>query len=131
MIGLDTNVLVRFLVHDDPVQFARAQSLIRREVAHRRPVFVSLLVLMETEWVLRSRYSYAKDRIAESFSGLLDSAEVRFEDEDFVERALFVWRDSRAEFADCLIAARHLALGCRATASFDAKAMDLPGFVPA
>jgi predicted nucleic-acid-binding protein len=130
MIGLDTNVLVRFLVHDDPVQFARAQSLIRREVAHRRPVFVSLLVLMETEWVLGSRYSYAKDRIAESFSGLLDSADVRFEDEDSVERALFVWRDSRAGFA-CLIATRHRALGCRATASFDAKAMDLPGFVPA
>ena len=86
---------------------------------------------METEWVLRSRYSYTKNRILESLSDLLDSAEVRFEDEDSVERALFVWKDSRAGFADCLIGARHLALGCRATASFDTKAMGLPGFVSA
>ena len=130
MIGLDTNVLVRFLVRDDPVQFARAQGLIRREVARRQSVFVSLLVLMETEWVLRSRYRYTKDRLVETLSRLLDSAEVRFEDEGSVERALFLWKDSRADFADCLIAARHWTLGCDATASFDSKAMDLPGFVP-
>ena len=57
--------------------------------------------------------------------------EFSIEDEPSVEWALFLWKDSSAEFADCLIGARHLALGCRATASFDGRALRLPGFVSA
>jgi len=60
MIGVDTNVLVRYLVRDDPAQFERARRLISREVDTREPVLVSLLVLLETEWVLRSRYDLLK-----------------------------------------------------------------------
>ena len=62
-------------------------------------------------------------------SALLDAAEVRFESEPIVEEALHVWRDSAAEFADCLIGAHHRSLGCDATASFDARAARLPYFV--
>ena len=130
MLGLDTNVLVRFLVQDDRAQFERAQKLIGRE-SRTGGVLISLLVLLETEWVLRSRYSLAKSEILAAFSGLLASAELRFEDEHSIEEALFAWKDSPADFADCLIGARHRALGCRATASFDAKATKLPGFVAA
>jgi predicted nucleic-acid-binding protein len=89
------------------------------------------LVLLETEWVLRSRYGLSKPEIAAAFSGLLDSVELRFEDEHSIEEALFTWKDSSADFADCLIGARHRALGCRATASFDARAAKLPGFIAA
>jgi predicted nucleic-acid-binding protein len=64
-----------------------------------------------------------------TFSGLLDSVELNFEDEHAIEEALFTWKDSSADFADCLIGARHRRLGCRATASFDAKALKLPGFI--
>ncbi|MGH8208613.1 MAG: PIN domain-containing protein [Steroidobacteraceae bacterium] len=131
MIGLDTNVLVRFLVKDDQAQFERAQKLIKREADDREPVFINLLVLLETEWVLRSRYSLSKNEIAGALSGLLDSTEVCIEDEATVERALFVWKDSGAEFAACLIGARYRELGCRATASFDGRALRLPGFVAA
>ena len=131
MIGLDTNVLVRFLVQDDHAQFERAQRLIKREASRGDAVFISLLVLLETEWALRSRYSLAKSEIVGAFSGLLDSIELRFEDEAVIEESLFVWKDSAVEFADCLIGARHRALGCRATASFDAKALKLAGFVAA
>jgi predicted nucleic-acid-binding protein len=128
MIGLDTNVLVRFLVKDDRSQFERAQKLVKRE-ASEGGVSISLLVLLETEWVLRSRYSLSKSEIAGALSGLLDSTEVRVEDEAAVERALFLWRDSAAEFADCLIGERYRELGCRATASFDMRALRLPGFI--
>lgn len=128
MIGLDTNVLVRFLVQDDPVQFEQAVKLIRRE-ARGNGVLISLIVLLETEWVLRSRYGLSKPDILAAFTALLESAEAYFEDEASVEEALYLWKDAPAEFADCLIAARHRALGCRATASFDAKAASLPGFI--
>ncbi len=131
MLGLDTNVLVRFLVQDDQAQFERAQKIIGRESRTGSGVLISLLVLLETEWVLRSRYSLTKAEILTAFSGLLASAELRFEDEHSIEAALFVWKDSPADFADCLIGARHRALGCRATASFDTKATKLPGFVAA
>ena len=129
MLGIDTNVLVRFLVRDDEGQFERARRLIKREVGSEEDVFVSLLVLVETEWVLRSRYSLQKTEIREAISRLLDATEVQFEDEPAVEEALFIWKDSAADFADCLIGAHHRRLGCRATATFDAKAVKLPTFV--
>ena len=131
MIGLDTNVLVRFLIRDDEAQFERARRLIRREAAAGEPVLISLLVMLETEWVLRSRYDLGKGEILAAFSGLLESVELSFEDESPLERALFLWKDSNVQFADCLIGARNSALLCRSTASFDAKALRLPGFVAA
>lgn len=131
MIGIDTNVLVRFLVRDDEEQFERAQKLIRREAHAGEPVHISLLVLLETEWVLRSRYALGKAEILGAFSDLLSTVDLSFEDESSIEEALFAWKDSRAQFADCLIGARHRMLGCSATASFDANAVKLPGFVAA
>jgi predicted nucleic-acid-binding protein len=129
MLGLDTNVLVRFLVRDHEAQFERARRLIKREVGARKKVLISLLVLLETEWVLRSRYSLQKNQIMDAVSGLLDAAELELEDEPTIEEALYHWKDSTADFADCLIGARHRRLGCRATATFDARAGKLPGFV--
>ena len=131
MLGVDTNVLVRFLVRDDEVQFEKARKLIKREVAAGRRVFVSQLVLLETEWVLRSRYSLPKNLIIEAISGLLGATDVRFEDEPAIEEALFIWKDTAADFADCLIGAQNRRLGCRATATFDVKASKLPGFIAA
>ena len=131
MLGIDTNVLVRFLVRDDEAQFEKARKLIKREVAAGRGVLVNQLVLLETEWVLRSRYSLAKNLIIQAISGLLDASDVRFEDEPAVEEALFIWKDSAADFADCLIGAKNRRLGCRATATFDMKASKLPGFIAA
>ena len=131
MLGVDTNVLVRFLVRDDQAQFERARKLIKRELAAGRRIFVSQLVLLETEWVLRSRYNLPKLSIIETISGLLDAADLGFEDEQSIEEALFIWKDTPADFADCLIGARNRRLGCRATATFDVKAAKLPGFIAA
>lgn len=131
MLGIDTNVLVRFLIRDDEAQFEKARKLIRREIAAGRRVFVNQLVLMETEWVLRSRYAVPKTQIVEAVSGLLNATDVQFEDEPAIEEALFTWKDSIADFADCLIGAKNRRMGCRATATFDAKASRLPGFMAA
>ncbi len=131
MLGVDTNVLVRFLVRDVEAQFEKARKLIKREVVAGRRVFISQLVLLETEWVLRSRYGLSKSQIIETISSLLDTADVQFEDEPAIEEALFTWKDMAADFADCLIGAKNRRLGCRATATFDAKAAKLPGFIVA
>ena len=131
MLGVDTNVLVRYLVGDDQSQYERARRLIHRQEDIGEPLLVSLLVLLEMEWVLRSRYGLTKPDIVAAFSSLLQTAEVVFEDEPAVEHAIYVWKDSRAEFADCLINARHRRLGCRATATFERKALKLAGFIEA
>jgi predicted nucleic-acid-binding protein len=128
MLGIDTNVLVRFLVQDDEVQFAKARKLIKREVAAGRRVFVNQLVLMETEWVLRSRYAIPKNQIIAAISSLLEAIDIQFEDEPVIEEALFIWKEAAANFADCLIGAKNRRLGCQATATFDIKASKLPGF---
>jgi predicted nucleic-acid-binding protein len=119
MIGLDTNVLVRFLARDDEDQFDRARKLIRREAQTDEPVRISLLVLLETEWVLRSRYKLTKSEILDAFSALLSAVDLSFEDEPSIEETLFVWKDSSAQFADCLIDARHRDLACSVTATFN------------
>ena len=129
MLGLDTNALVRGLVRDHEAQFERARPLIKREVGAQQRVLISLMVLLETEWVLRSRYGLQKTYIIDAISGLLDAAELELEDEPAVEEALYLWKDSAADFADCLIGAHHRRLGCRATATRDARAVKLTGFV--
>jgi predicted nucleic-acid-binding protein len=129
MLGVDTNVLVRYLTRDDQPQYEKARRLIDREVNKGEPVLVSLLVLLETEWVLRSRYELEKSEIVAAFSALLDTADLTFEDEPSIERAVYSWKDAAADFADCLIEARNRRLGCRATATFDGKALKLAGFV--
>lgn len=130
-LGIDTNVLVRFLVQDDEAQFDKARKLIKREVAAGSGVFMNQLGLLETEWVLRSRYSLPKNLIIEAISGLLEASDVRFEDEPAIEEDLFIWKESAADFADCLVGVKNRRLGCRATASFDVKASKLPGFMAA
>jgi predicted nucleic-acid-binding protein len=130
MLGVDTNVIVRYLTRDDQPQYERARRLIDREVTKGKPVLVSLLVLLETEWVLRSGYEMAKPDIVSAFSALLDTAEFTFEDEPSVETAIYSWKDSAADFADCLIEARHRKLSCHATATFDGRSLKLAGFVP-
>ena len=131
MLGIDTNVLVRFLVRDEQTQFEKARKLLKREISNGRRVFINQLVLLEAEWVLRSRYGLTKTQMLETISGLLDAPDIQLEDEPAVEEAVFVWRDANAYFADCLIGARNRRLGCNATATFDTKALKLPGFIHA
>lgn len=131
MLGIDTNVLVRLLVEDDAEQTRRAQRLVGRTVEEGRAVIVSLLVLLETEWVLRSRYGFEKEAVLRSLHRALEAREFDFEDEPSIEEALFRYQESAAGFADCLIAAHNRRLGCAATATFDTKTAQVPGSVAA
>ena len=92
MLGIGTDVLVRYLIRDDPAQFEKARRLIDREVGKSEPVLVSLLVLLEIEWVLRSRYDLAKADVIAAFSALLDTADLALEDEPSVENAIYCWK---------------------------------------
>jgi predicted nucleic-acid-binding protein len=127
MLGLDTNVLVRLLIEDDPAQTRRARNLVDAAVAADEMVLVSLPVLLETEWVLRSRYEMQSESILGLFRAALETQELVFEDEAAVEEALFNWQDGLSGFSDCLIVAHNRQLGCRLTATFDARAARLPG----
>lgn len=131
MLGIDTNILVRLLVADDAVQTRRAQQLVADVQRDNGVVLISLLVMIETEWVLRSRYELDKTTTLAVLRRLLETRELSFEDEPAIEEALFNWQDSSCGFTDCLIAAHNRRLGCRATATFDGKAARLPGFVAA
>lgn len=127
MLGIDTNVVVRLLIADDAEQTRRARRLIQDAVNRDEPVLISLPVLIETEWVLRSRYGLDRAAVIGAFRAALETRELSFEDEPAVEEALMQWQDSACGFADCLITAHNRRLGCRATATFDTKAARLPG----
>jgi predicted nucleic-acid-binding protein len=131
VLGIDTNVLVRYLVRDDQQQFERARRLINRELGKGEPVLVSLLVLLETEWVLRSRYSLGKTQMLSTLSALLEASDLVLEDEPAVEHAIYSWKESAANFSDCLINARNRRIGCSATATFDRNALKVDGFMAA
>ena len=125
--AIDTNVLVRLLVRDDDAQFAAARRLVDEASAAGEPVLIMLCALLETEWVLRSRYKLDKASIRGAFTQLLASADVEFEHEPTVEEALHLWsRHAKAGFADCLLNARAAHLGCSRFLTFDAGAARLP-----
>ena len=130
MLGIDTNVVVRLIVLDDAAQTRRARKLVERSLSRDEPVLVSLLVLLESEWVLRSRYGFNREALLGIFRALLEARELSFEDEPALEEALFRWKDNPCEFSDCLITAHNRQMGCRATATFDGKAARLPGTEP-
>jgi predicted nucleic-acid-binding protein len=110
MPALDTNVLVRYLVHDDAAQAAAARRLIRRLVGEGQTLFVPVTVVLELEWVLRSSFGYAKDEATEILSNLFSAGDLTFESERALEVALHLYRDGSADFADCL----HVALAAQA-----------------
>src|SRR5882757_8483278 len=103
----------------------KGQATIPKEVR----TAASLLVLLESEWVLRSRYGFNREALLNIFRALLEARELSLEDEPALEEALFRWKDSACGFSDCLITAHNRQMGCRATAPFDGKAARLPGAV--
>ena len=121
MIGLDTNVVVRYLTRDDPVQWPLALKLIR-SLSPDSPGFLSLIVLVEIVWVLEDSYSFSRERIEEVVDTLLRSRELIIERADLARQSLRTFSTSRADFADCLIGGCARAAGCSHTATFDRKA---------
>lgn len=127
MVGLDTNVLVRFLLRDDQDQAEQARAAIEQALSSGKLVAVSLLTALETEWVLRSCYSLEKRTVIATFRMLLEAQDIRIEQEETLERSLFLYEHHAADFADCLMASHYAMIGCSSMVTFDRKAAQLPG----
>ena len=129
MYGLDTNVLIRYLLRDDPVQAEQARTTIESAVQSGEPVVISLLTMLESEWVLRSCASLDKRAVISTFRMLLETRDIRIDQEETLEEALYLYENNNTDFADCIMAARYARLGCSAMLTFDKKASQLPGVV--
>lgn len=127
MRGLDTNVLLRFVLRDDEAQARSAKAAIDHAAADGEPLLVGLLVLLETEWVLRSRARLKKKLVIGVLQQLLETLDLRVESPETLEQALEAYESGPADFADCLINARYQEIGCEAMLTFDARAAKLPG----
>jgi len=121
MIGLDTNVVVRYLTHDDPAQTAAAVRAMD-SLSPDSPGFLSLIVMTELVWVLEVSYRFKKGEIAEVLEALLRSKELIVERAEIVWQALRKFRSTKADFADCLIERLGYAAECAHTITFDRRA---------
>ena len=121
MKGLDTNVLVRYIMQDDPRQSAKAARLIE-SLSSDQPGFVSLVSIVELYWVLTSCYQLTNHQVHQALDVLLRTKQIVVDRADQVLRALRVFGDGKADFADCLIERTGAAAGCDETMTFDTSA---------
>jgi predicted nucleic-acid-binding protein len=129
MIGLDTNVLVRYLAQDDPVQSPKAIELIERRLTEENPGFVSVVAMAETAWVLERAYGLTDAKIAACIERVLQIEVFLVENEQQIFTAMIALKDGRGAFSDALILALGDKAGCSRTVTFDCKALRLSGFV--
>lgn len=129
MIGLDTNVLVRFLVEDDQAQSAAAAALIERAIDDDEPLFVSDLALCEVVWVLEVSYKVPRAEVHAALRGLLHARHLVFTDGELLARALSAFAAGKGDFADYVIGEHAHAAGCTALATFDRALLRERGFV--
>ena len=119
MIGLDTNVLVRYLVQDDAAQAEAAERLIEGRCTRESPGLVSAVVLAELAWVLKGAYSQDRTTVVSVLRQILQTAELVVDAPDVVWAAVSDFEQGGADFADCLIAHGNFAAGCAVTYTFD------------
>ncbi len=128
MIGIDTNVLVRYLAQDDPVQSPRARNIFEERLTEDHPGFISLVAIAETVWVLDRSYAMSPAAIAEIVQNLLRSTTLIVQNEREVFTALSIFESGAASFSDALIGALGAWAGCSRTLTFDRKAARLNAF---
>jgi predicted nucleic-acid-binding protein len=128
MIGIDTNVLVRFLLEDDINQSTRSTAFLA-SLSPQNPGYISLVTLVELVWVLDRTYRKPRQEIREFLRGLLESNDLIFERYDVVFQAFRGFESSNADFSDCLIERLCASAGCSQTVTFDARAAKSAGMV--
>ncbi len=126
MIGLDTNVLVRYIAQDDAKQSAMATALIDTPTSEN-PGFITLVSLVELVWVIQSCYNATKPELVVILEKLLRTQELLVENTETAIKALHAFSQSKAEFSDCLIERSADKAGCEYTATFDRNAAKTPG----
>jgi predicted nucleic-acid-binding protein len=128
MIGLDTNILVRYVTQDDPVQSAKAIEVIERRLTEEIPGFISIVAMVETVWVLDRAYGLTPQEIAAVVERMLQTDVLVIENEQEVFTAMIALKEGQGSFADSVIAALGVRAGCSCTLTFDHKAARLRGF---
>jgi predicted nucleic-acid-binding protein len=123
MVGIDTNVLVRYLVQDDEQQALAASKILDR-VSDQNPAFINNIVMCETVWVLSRAYRYEKKLIIMIIEQILSTCGIEFENAEGVRKALRHYADGNADFSDYLIAEINKESGAKTTYTFDRKAAD-------
>jgi len=121
MIGIDTNVLVRYIVQDDPEQSAQSTLLIEQECNLSSPGYLSNIVLYELVWVLTGAYKYDKNLVIEVMEQILVTVEFLVENENIVRKAINDYKIGSADFSDYLIVNNNQQSGCTKTYTFDKK----------
>lgn len=121
MIGLDTNVLVRYIAQDDAIQSPKATQLIEGFTAEE-PGYISLVSVIELVWVMMGCYTSTKNEICDVLESLLRTKEIVVADADTVWMALRTYRAGKADFADCVIERAGNDAGCSQTVTFDRNA---------
>lgn len=122
MIALDTNLLVRLLVNDDPAQAAKVESWLAKQASPARPAWVDHVVLCELAWVLERSYDFPRDEINACIAALLEHKHLKVESPSLVRQALVLHASQNADFSDYLLAARAEAAGYSRLLTFDKKA---------
>jgi predicted nucleic-acid-binding protein len=128
MKAIDTNVLVRFLVNDDPVQGEQVRQLFAAAERQREAFFVPILVLLETIWVLESAYRIQRRDLIEALGDLLLMPVLQFEQRPAVQAMLATVMANSMDLPDALIAQSALKGGCERVLTFDKKAARSDGF---
>jgi predicted nucleic-acid-binding protein len=128
MIGLDTNILVRYLAQDDPIQSPLATDIIESRLSQGNPGFISIVAMVETVWVLNRAYGLANDEIAAALERMLQADTLVVENEQEVFTATIALKEGSGSFADALIGALGARAGCSSTLTFDRTPLRLPGF---
>ncbi|MGD0102465.1 MAG: type II toxin-antitoxin system VapC family toxin [Rhodopila sp.] len=130
MIGIDTNVLVRYLAQDDPEQSAIATELIEQRLTSREPGFISVAAMTETSWVLTRAYRLTDKDVASAIERVLQADGLVVQNEQQVFASMIALKDGRGSFADALIGLLGAAAGCSRTVTFDRQALRLAEFGP-
>lgn len=128
MIGIDTNVIVRYLVQDDPIQSRIATRFVESLLSAENPGFVTSITLCEVAWVLAECYGADRKRIRDVIEGLLTSKQILVEQAELTWKALRAWDNSSADFSDALIGQTVATHSGEKTVTFDRAAAKLPGF---
>ena len=122
MIGIDTNVLVRYIAQDDAAQSRRATSFIEKECNEAAPGFVGLVVLVEVVWVSESSYGAAREDVADIVRRILSIKQLVVQDAETAWKALRLFESGKTDFADCLVERSAMAAGCKSVVTFDKQA---------
>lgn len=127
MKGLDTNVVLRFLVRDDEQQWQIADGYINEALQANEPCLINNIVLCEVVWVLRSRYKLSREKLIETLENILKANIFVFDNREAIEWAIEQMKSGKADFSDYLITRLNQLAGCDETASFDAKLAQVEG----